>query len=375
MLFINTSEALNRISQKILESVQSDRQTCIGIDTEFKTNGYFYPKLCLIQMAYDGEVYLIDTLCELNYELFSLVLTHHNIEKIVHAPKHDIDTIYQDLGCFMKPIFDTQLAAEFLESQQQQISLSNLMQMCDLPHMETNKNLTRSDWSKRPLSTAQIEYATDDVLYLPNAREHLIKQLKAAQCPKYDWFVNESYLRTRFYEHEPPIKNSKIKLYKKEPLKGEAEIRQIALENWRYEKAQQINDGLRSLLSDSSLYYLARYPLTLNEIQELKQSPYRLKHHQCQEYGAEILECLQQSQTSVNPKLIHDPKRKTGRSYKSKAMLSLNMEGIREVALKHELCPSLLASKPLIQAYFDSEQPEETILRRSWRWPLIQKFF
>ena len=94
--------------------VRAAREKYITIDTEFLRERTYFPKLCLVQLAFPGDenAVIVDTLVN-NLDLTPLydIFQNRNIVKVFHAARQDLEIFYFDSGIFPFPIFDTQIAA------------------------------------------------------------------------------------------------------------------------------------------------------------------------------------------------------------------------------------------------------------------------
>jgi len=154
----------------------------LAIDTEFIRTDTFYPKPALIQIC-DGESsFLIDPLCISDLTLIKPLLENKQTLKIMHSMSEDVELLKKEVGAIPQPVFDTQIAAAFLGMG---ISLSYQALVFDQLEVRLDKSETRSDWMQRPLSSAQIDYALQDVDFL----YPLYQQLRTLllQQKKYDW--------------------------------------------------------------------------------------------------------------------------------------------------------------------------------------------
>ncbi|MDK9700489.1 MAG: ribonuclease D [bacterium] len=168
------------------ELAQANR---IALDTEFIGEGLYYPKLCLIQVATDfnATVALIDPLQGLQFDEFIRILSNSEVELVFHAARQDIDILTGQLHVNIHRLFDTQVAAAFL-GYGDQPALTRLM-MSELG-IKIEKGERFTDWSIRPLSQAQLEYAAMDVAHLIEIRNRLEQQLLAKH--RWGWFYEES---------------------------------------------------------------------------------------------------------------------------------------------------------------------------------------
>ena len=142
----------------------------LAIDTEFLREKTYYAKLCLIQLATDDETAIVDPFAVDDLKVLAPVLRNENVMKLFHAGNQDLEILLREVGVLPHPLFDTQVAAALL-GHTQQIGYAALV------HAECGVTLKKidsfTDWSRRPLSDSQLEYAADDVVYLPRMYERL----------------------------------------------------------------------------------------------------------------------------------------------------------------------------------------------------------
>ena len=152
----------------------------ITVDTEFLRERTYYPKLCLIQLAIPGDqensAVLIDPL-EGNLDLSPLykIFLDSNIVKVFHAARQDLEIFFHDKNIIPSPLFDTQLAA-MVCGFGEQVGYETLVRSICKVNLDKSSRFT--DWSLRPLSKNQQQYALADVTHLRQIYEYLKEQLK-----------------------------------------------------------------------------------------------------------------------------------------------------------------------------------------------------
>ncbi|MDY6961556.1 MAG: ribonuclease D, partial [Pseudomonadota bacterium] len=148
----------------------------ITIDTEFLRETTFWPQLCLIQMASPTVEVLVDPLAKgLDLSPFFALMADPKVIKVFHAARQDIEIIHHLGGLVPHPIFDTQVAAMvcgFGDS----VSYDQLVQRISGAQIDKSSRFT--DWSRRPLSDKQLEYAMADVTHLRDVYLSLKEQLE-----------------------------------------------------------------------------------------------------------------------------------------------------------------------------------------------------
>ncbi|MFO1426440.1 MAG: ribonuclease D [Steroidobacteraceae bacterium] len=164
---ITDSESLQRLAE------QMSAASCVALDTEFMRERTYRAELCLLQVATPAGPVCVDPLALADLAPLRAPLAAPGCEKVLHAARQDLEVLAPLAGA-LTPVFDTQVAAA-LAGFPAQVGYGELVRRL-LDH-ELPKAHTRADWSRRPLSPEQIEYALDDVRYLLPVRELLLAQL------------------------------------------------------------------------------------------------------------------------------------------------------------------------------------------------------
>ncbi len=170
----------------------------ITIDTEFLRERSYYSKLCLIQLAVDGEddgedAVLVDPLVDgLSLEPLYDLFRDENVVKVFHAARQDLEIFFIEAGVFPKPLFDTQVAA-MVCGFGDQAGYETLVRK--IARAQVDKSSRFTDWSRRPLTDAQKHYAIGDVTHLRGIYTHLAAELE--KSGRGDWVSEELQILTR----------------------------------------------------------------------------------------------------------------------------------------------------------------------------------
>lgn len=237
-----------------LEDLATKLRDChlLGLDTEFLTERSYFPRLCLIQIATENLLAVVDPLVCSNLALLGEVLAD-DVELVVHSGEQDLAIVDRHLGSVPARVFDTQIAAAFL-GYGHRIGYSRLVDICCGTRPQSSQAYT--DWAKRPLEPAQIDYALDDVRYLLRCRSFLMEKLQARG--RLEWAQQECELaRARALEGYDPH-NQWRKVSGVRGLNGKqlAVLREIAA--WREEQAAARDEPRQRIVSDRVLIELAR---------------------------------------------------------------------------------------------------------------------
>jgi ribonuclease D len=244
-------------------------QSVIALDTEFMRTDSYYPKLCLIQMAINDDLACIDVLAEIDTEKLRKILVNQPTPKIFHAAKQDLEACYASYGHLLQPIVDTQIAAGLL-GYPAQIGYASLVQ--EMLGISLDKGQTRTDWSRRPLTDAQIKYAGDDVRYLAELHTKLRTALQTAG--RYDWALEDSaqLVDVEHYVFRPEDAWRRLSGLQFLPAPVQARAHGIAA--WRERRAQRINRPRQWVLTDKGLMALANAdPRDENGLSDLQGLP------------------------------------------------------------------------------------------------------
>jgi len=224
----------------------------VALDTEFMRVDTFYPIAGLLQVSGGEQAYLIDPLRISDWTPFSALLQAPGVVKVLHSCSEDLEVFLRLTGSLPTPLFDTQLAAGYLNLGFS-MGYSRLVQA--LLDIELPKGETRSDWLQRPLSELQVRYAAEDVLHLVEVYRALMARL-APQ--KVEWILEDGaeLVANLGREVAPEDAWRDAKLAWKLSRQQQAVLR--ALCAWREREARARNQPRNRILREHSLWPLAR---------------------------------------------------------------------------------------------------------------------
>jgi ribonuclease D len=155
---ITTTEELTQVCARMA------RHPFVTVDTEFLRETTYYPLLCVAQIASPDEAFVVDALAPgINLAPFFNLLTDENVVKVFHAARQDIEIVWNLAKKIPHPIFDSQVAAMVL-GYGDSISYDQLVQRITGDLLDKSHRFT--DWTRRPLTDAQLTYAVSDVTHL-----------------------------------------------------------------------------------------------------------------------------------------------------------------------------------------------------------------
>jgi len=246
-IWVDRQEELSGLA-RALES-----QSLIGVDTEFLRERTFFPKLCLLQLSAGGSIWCVDTLRGGSLEPLVSALTAPQTRKVIHAARQDLEAFYLTTKRVISPVFDTQVAAGCI-GLKPQVGYAELVKT--LLDVTIPKGQTRTDWSKRPLTPEQLEYAADDVLYLGELAERLMARLR--ELGREHWAAEDcaALENPRLYEPEPALAWERLRGIAQLDPKPRARAKVLAV--WR-EKLARERDLPRSwIIPDPAIFAVAQ---------------------------------------------------------------------------------------------------------------------
>lgn len=246
MPLLTSTEALAAACQRLAAAA------AVTIDTEFMRETTYYPKLCLIQMASADEVVLVDPLAPgLDLAPFLALMRNADVTKVIHSGRQDLEILWNLDRCIPAPLFDTQVAA-MVCGYGDSVSYEQLAH--DLAKARVDKSSRFTDWSRRPLSEPQLNYAAADVTFLRDIYAALRAQLE--NSGRLPWLADEMAVLTSpaTYEMNPDNAWQRLKGRVRKPR--ELAIL-VELAAWREREAQARDVPRARVLKDDAIIDIA----------------------------------------------------------------------------------------------------------------------
>ena len=224
----------------------------VALDTEFMRVDTFYPIAGLLQIGDGASAFLIDPLSITQWRPLTQLLENPGVIKVLHACSEDLEVLLRLTGSLPAPLFDTQLAAAYLNLGFS-MGYSRLVQ--EVLGIELPKGETRSDWLQRPLSDTQVSYAAEDAVHLAEVFEKLRPQLSE---DKYAWVLEDGAELVAQLRREV----NPLELYREAKLAWKLSRAQLAVMRelcaWREHEARARNLPRNRIVREQSLWPLAR---------------------------------------------------------------------------------------------------------------------
>jgi ribonuclease D len=243
---VTDTDALTALCQRLA------REEFVTVDTEFMRERTYYPELCLVQLAGETEVAIVDTVSDrLDLAPLGELLANPAVTKVFHAARQDIEIFVQRFNAVPTPLFDTQVAA-MVAGFGDQVGYDSLVS--SLTTGSIDKAHRFSDWAARPLSAAQMIYAAADVTWLRPVYRRLRARLE--EEGRLAWVAEEMAIlnNPNTYRTDPETAWERLKL-RGNNRRFLALVRSLAA--WREQEAQRINIPRQRLLKDETLMEVA----------------------------------------------------------------------------------------------------------------------
>jgi ribonuclease D len=355
MRIVETNEALAAFLSELSTAPY------LALDTEFLRDQTYYPKLCLIQVAAPGDPGvegIIDPLAPgLDLAPFYELLKRPDIVKVLHAARQDIEIFFLQGGVLPDPLFDTQVAA-MVCGFGDAASYETLARK--LAHVEIDKSARFTDWSHRPLSKRQLEYALADVTHLRVIYEKLSAQL--ARTGRARWVEEEiSALKDpKLYRLDPELAWKRLK-----PRTSNKKFLAMlaALAAWREREAQARDIPRGRVLKDEALTEIAAHPPEGDEaLERIRAVP---KGFANSRLGKGLMEAVEIGRTAAPPDgVVHAPARR--KREPSPAAIDLLKTLLRLRAEAANVAPRLIANAEDIEKLAAFEDQDVAALH-GWR--------
>jgi ribonuclease D len=245
------------------------RHSFVTVDTEFQRETTYFPKLCIAQMASTDEAVVIDALAEgIDLAPFFALMANQGVTKVFHAARQDIEICWHAAEIIPAPLVDTQVAAMVL-GYGDSISYEQLVQRITGDSLDKSHRFT--DWTRRPLTEAQLAYAVSDVTHLRDVYIRLAADLEERK--RTEWMREELKVLTSpdTYRMEPEHAWERLRTRARKP-KELAVLIEVA--GWREREARARDVPRGRVLKDEVIGDIAvQAPTTMERLAALRSLP------------------------------------------------------------------------------------------------------
>ena len=356
MKYIKTTDELKEFCKDL------KNEEYIAVDTEFLRESTYYAKLCLIQVASSKEAVLIDPLePELDMKPFFKVLQNKKILKVFHAARQDLEIFYQLMGKLPTPVFDTQIAAMVMGYGDAIGFASLVSSFLDKKISKTNRF---TDWSRRPLTEDQEQYALNDVVYL----RPIYDQLKEKLGERDEWLKeeNEKMLNEDEYKNDPYESWKRLKIKNKEP-KFLNYVREVAA--WRERTAQEKNVPRGRIVRDDAIIELASIqPRSKKDLGRGRALP---RGFADSDYVESVIEAIEAADKTPSKKYPEYKSTKVRLGDEGEALLDLLKVLIKTKCRYYKVAQKLVASSADLEAFCGGSS--RVPFMKGWRFDVFGK--
>ncbi|HZN27922.1 MAG TPA: ribonuclease D [Xanthobacteraceae bacterium] len=307
----------------------------VTVDTEFLRESTYYPVLCVAQMASPDEAVVVDAIADgIDLAPFFALMGDEKVIKVFHAARQDIEICWHEAGIIPHPIVDTQVAAMVL-GYGDSISYDQLVQRITGDTLDKSHRFT--DWTRRPLSEAQLAYAISDVTHLRDVYLKLAADLE--QRGRSEWMREEMKVLTsaETYRFEPEHAWERLKTRVRKP-KELAVLVEVAA--WREREAQARDVPRSRVIKDDVIGDIAlQAPTTIERLGGLRSLP---RGFERSKWGEAIVEAVKRG-LARDPKTLPRLDRPRG-AVNGQATVELLKVLLRMTAERHGVAAKVIAT-------------------------------
>jgi ribonuclease D len=332
------------------------RHPFVTVDTEFLRETTFWPKVCVIQIASPQEAVAIDALADgVDLSPFFELMANRSVVKVFHAARQDLEIIWRLARLIPAPLFDTQVAA-MVCGFGEQASYLELVKAITRANLDKSSRFT--DWSRRPLSPAQIDYAIADVTHLRDIYMSLRARLERSN--RLEWLVDEMETLTSpaTYEQHPENAWERLRHRARKP-RDLAVLMELAA--WREAEAQSRDVPRSRVLKDDVLIEIAQSaPKNAEALANLRSFPKGMERSRS---GADILAAVERG-LARDPASM--PRIERERRGSNGATVELLKVLLRQVTEQTGVAAKMIATVEDLEAIASDDRADVPALR-GWR--------
>ena len=358
-MFISNRESFRAFIERASSS------SFLAIDTEFLREKTYYAKLCLLQIATENEVAIIDPFKVGSLTPLAALFEDEAIVKVFHACDQDIEILYHEIGVAPKPLFDTQVAAALLGHPKQVGYGALVHSICGVTLKKAD---SFTDWSVRPLSDSQIKYAADDVIYLAKMYGPIVEKLEKAG--RLSWLKHDfdELCDPARFTVDPRKRFRHLKRGNQLTRKQLSAARELAA--WREQRAESRNIPRKWVMTDEQIVEICkRESRTIDDLFLVRGVREKLSTRDAREVVALLCKGMD---------LPEDEWPTTGRSDRSERNVDVEV-GLMGALLhlrarEAGVAPQAIASTSDLAALARGHNEDNELLR-GWKYELIGKEF
>jgi ribonuclease D len=335
------------------------QQNVIGLDTEFMRERTYFARLCLLQLSFGSTSLCVDTLALPDLGALRAPLADRRIPKVLHAARQDLEVLAPATGVVVG-LFDTQVAAALI-GLPAQVGYGDLVQQ--LLGQNLHKAETRTDWTRRPLTPAQLEYALDDVRHLLPLRDRLTLRLQ--QLGRWSWFEEEMAQLDCAGPFVTDPEDAWRRIKGINELDGARQALARVLAAWREQRAISADRPRSWILPDAALRDMVLYaPRSMEQLGKIDELPEGIRNNS----GPELLALIQGLQLPAQlPPLPRRQRREAAETDLVRKLAQVTQQTGRELGI----APEILATRRELERLVAGAR--DGIPMSGWRQAVIGK--
>lgn len=360
--YIKNQDSLHALCERL------STQQLVAFDTEFVAEDSYRPELCLVQVATDDEIAIIDPYQCGDIKPFWDILIDESKTVVVHAGREEILFCYRATQRQIPNLFDIQIAAAFL-GYDYPASYGNLVHR--LTGQVLDKEETRSDWRSRPLSQQQLQYAAQDVRDLPRLYRTLNNQL--IKLDRQSWLTEETKRRQEDLAEYESTENW-YRISGIQALSGQSLAIVRGLWAWRDSKAKERDMPPRKILRDDLLVELARR----GSPDERRMASLRgMEHRHTKQWVPELAKVIQESASQPPP--VWPKKQRFGKGQPAGMLTQFLSAALAYICRTKNIAPTIVATSDDLRDFVkyrldpNSDDGPQPSLVQGWRAEIIGK--
>ena len=346
-------------SRRKLAAVVADAAAAdaYALDTEFHRERTYYPRVALVQIAWQDQLAIIDPL-EVPIAALAELLEGDGLA-VLHAAEQDLEVLQHECGTQPRRMFDTQIGAGFIGYRTP--SLAALHER--LLGVELPKEARMSDWFQRPLPEPMLAYAAADVERLLEISDILHQELRTRG--RLEWAEEECALLLERADAGRTSENAWLRIKEVRRMEGRPRALAQAVAKWREEYAARTNQPVRHVLSDLGVAVVAqRLPRTLNQLRDIRGVEPRNLRKGADKELVDFLDQIRGADLDI------EPRKKTPKLDPSlKPAVNLITSWAAQHATEADLDPTLVATRSDIEALLRGD-PDCRALK-GWRAEIV----
>ncbi|HVM33777.1 MAG TPA: ribonuclease D [Actinomycetota bacterium] len=356
-------ERLVTEQQELDEIILAARRAgSVALDTEFLREKTYRSRLCLVQIATDGDLVVVDPLARIDLGALAALVSDPGVEVLVHAGRQDFELFYERYGVAPRNVYDVQLAAGFA-GLGASLPYGRLVE--ELAGATLQKGEAYTDWCRRPLTDAQLTYAANDVRYLHDIAAKLKARLD--ELGRGAWVAEEMLA----LEDETLYATDPAEAWRRVSGRGSLSSRQTSvlkeLAGWREEAAARRDLPRGWIVKDPSLVEIARRaPKSTSELKAIR----GLNAKEAERSGREILDAVERGRSS--PAIASGPSPPKSALMRARMLSGLCDAVLRARCERASVATEVVATRGELEAlladvFSERAREEDHRLLRGWR--------